>query len=159
MKVKARWNEKGAQSNTSPLLCKACSKESVHVLLVSPLRAVCVIESIHLVAGVSRSVSLEQWGSLILLSSSRFGWWVVLVFVLFYDKAISPFFLTHKLCVWRSRPLAEHFVTVHSEKGSDFLQIISTLSLFFCLLRDLDEFLVNTTTNTAHNLIQMIPIK
>lgn len=50
------------------------------IALVCPLRVVCIIRSIHLVAGVSRSVSSEQWASLILsflFYSSRVPWLVV----------------------------------------------------------------------------------
>jgi hypothetical protein len=52
-----------------PYIGKRRQKESVYMHGISlrpPLRVVCIIGSIHLVASVSRSVSSEQWASLIL---------------------------------------------------------------------------------------------
>ena len=116
-----------------PLLTrKRRQKESVlymhGISLRPPLRVVCIIGSIHLVAGVSRSVSSEQWASLLLsflplefLGESTYSsssmWWAISSF--FPRWTDSPTSGELRLAVWRwSRLLAEHSVTVDTAEDS-----------------------------------------
>ena len=106
-------------------------KESVDMHGISlrpPLRVVCIIGSIHLVSGVSRSVSSEQWASLLLsflplefLGESTYSsssmWWAISSF--FPRWTDSPTSGELRLAVWRwSRLLAEHSVTVDTAEDS-----------------------------------------